>query len=107
MRARGAGEGGPRRLGSLQAGELVAGGAGCSRDTGEEAGQPFGADPQGKAVVKLDRRGPEGQGDVRPKPFSRQRQAARNRPSMASGSAWPCRLIQSRAPRPARISAGP
>ena len=64
VRACGAGEGGPGRLGSLQAGQFFAGGAGSGGDAGEEAGQPCGANPQGEAVMELDRCRPEGQGDV-------------------------------------------
>jgi hypothetical protein len=64
VRARGAGQDGSGRLGSLQTGQFLADGAGCSRDTGEKAGQPFGANPQGEAVMKLDRGRPERQGNV-------------------------------------------
>ena len=64
VRACGAGEGGPGRFGPLQAGQFLAGGAGRGGDAGEKAGQPCGADPQGETVVELDRRGPEGEGDV-------------------------------------------
>ena len=64
VRAGGAGEGGPGRLRPLQAGQFFTGGAGRGGDAGEEAGQPFGADPQGEAVMELDRRRPEGEGEV-------------------------------------------
>jgi hypothetical protein len=64
VRARGAGQDGSGCLGSLQTGQFLADGAGCSRDTGEKAGQPFGVNPQGEAVMKLDRCRPEGQGNV-------------------------------------------
>ena len=60
VRARRAGEGDPRRLGPLQAGQLVARGACRGGDTGKEAGRPVDANPQGEAMVKLGRGRPEG-----------------------------------------------
>ena len=66
VRAGGTGEAGPSRFGPLQAGQFLARGACCGGDAGEEAGLPFGADPQGETVMELDRRGPKGQGGVLP-----------------------------------------
>ena len=51
VRARGAGQDGSGCLGSVQTGQFLADGAGCSRDTGEKAHLPFGADPQGETVM--------------------------------------------------------
>jgi hypothetical protein len=36
----------------------------CGGHAGEEAGQPSSADPQGEAVEELNRRGPEGEGNI-------------------------------------------